>query len=61
MHPYLVERYGLDKNKGYGAKKHMDGYANTELRNGTGSRIVLANFLEKSSQKQKDWMRFEED
>jgi ribonuclease HII len=24
-HPYLVERYGLDKNKGYGAKKHMDG------------------------------------
>ena len=25
MHPYLVERYGLDKNKGYGAKKHMDG------------------------------------
>lgn len=25
QHPYLVERYGLDKNKGYGAKKHMDG------------------------------------
>ena len=24
-YPYLVERYGLDKNKGYGAKKHMDG------------------------------------
>ena len=25
QHPYLIERYGLDKNKGYGAKKHMDG------------------------------------
>jgi len=24
-HPYLVERYSLDSNKGYGAKKHLDG------------------------------------
>jgi ribonuclease HII len=24
-HPYLMERYGIDSNKGYGAKKHMDG------------------------------------
>ena len=23
--PELVERYGIDSNKGYGAKKHMDG------------------------------------
>jgi ribonuclease HII len=25
LHPELVEKYGIDKNKGYGAKKHMDG------------------------------------
>ena len=24
-YPQLVERYGLDKNKGYGTKQHMDG------------------------------------
>lgn len=24
-HPYLVERYGLDTNMGYGTKKHMEG------------------------------------
>jgi len=24
-HSYLVEYYGIDSNKGYGAKKHMDG------------------------------------
>jgi ribonuclease HII len=24
-HPYLIERYSIDSNKGYGAKKHMDG------------------------------------
>jgi len=24
-HPYLVERYDLDNNKGYGTKKHMEG------------------------------------
>ena len=24
-HPYLAEYYGIDSNKGYGAKKHMDG------------------------------------
>lgn len=23
--PELIERYGIDKNKGYGSKKHMDG------------------------------------
>jgi ribonuclease HII len=23
--PELVERYGIDSNKGYGSKKHMDG------------------------------------
>jgi ribonuclease HII len=26
-HPQLVERYDLHKNKGYGAKRHMDGIA----------------------------------
>ena len=24
-YPQLVERYGLDKNKGYGTKQHLDG------------------------------------
>jgi len=24
-HPFLAERYGIDSNKGYGAKKHLDG------------------------------------
>jgi ribonuclease HII len=24
-HPSLVERYGIDSNKGYGSKKHLDG------------------------------------
>jgi ribonuclease HII len=24
-YPYLSEKYGIDSNKGYGAKKHMDG------------------------------------
>ena len=24
-HPYLIERYSLNSNKGYGAKKHIDG------------------------------------
>jgi ribonuclease HII len=24
-HPYLAENYGIDSNKGYGAKKHLDG------------------------------------
>lgn len=24
-HPYLIENYGIDSNKGYGAKKHLDG------------------------------------
>ena len=24
-HPYLIERYNLLKNKGYGATKHMEG------------------------------------
>ena len=23
--PYLVDKYGIDSNKGYGAKKHLDG------------------------------------
>jgi len=23
--PDLIEKYGLDSNKGYGSKKHMDG------------------------------------
>ena len=23
--PELIEKYGIDSNKGYGAKKHMDG------------------------------------
>jgi ribonuclease HII len=23
--PELIERYGIDSNKGYGSKKHMDG------------------------------------
>jgi ribonuclease HII len=25
LHPDLIEKYGIDSNKGYGAKKHMDG------------------------------------
>jgi ribonuclease HII len=25
QHPTLIEHYGLDSNKGYGAKRHMDG------------------------------------
>ena len=25
QHPYLVEHYSIDSNKGYGAKKHLDG------------------------------------
>ena len=25
LHPELIENYGIDSNKGYGAKKHMDG------------------------------------
>jgi ribonuclease HII len=25
LHPELVEKYSLDTNKGYGAKKHIDG------------------------------------
>ena len=24
-HPFLAERYGIDSNKGYGSKKHLDG------------------------------------
>jgi ribonuclease HII len=24
-HPFLAENYGIDSNKGYGAKKHLDG------------------------------------
>ena len=24
-YPYLIERYSLDSNKGYGSKKHIDG------------------------------------
>ena len=24
-YPYLAERYGIDSNKGYGAKRHIDG------------------------------------
>lgn len=28
QYPYLVERYDLDSNKGYGTKKHMEGIAN---------------------------------
>jgi len=27
-HPDLKERYGLDKNKGYGTKQHLDGIKN---------------------------------
>ena len=25
QNPYLIENYGIDSNKGYGAKKHLDG------------------------------------
>ena len=25
LHPYLSEKYGIDTNKGYGAKKHIEG------------------------------------
>jgi ribonuclease HII len=25
QHPNLIEKYGIDSNKGYGAKKHLDG------------------------------------
>ena len=25
LNPELIEKYGIDSNKGYGAKKHMDG------------------------------------
>jgi ribonuclease HII len=25
LHPYLIEKYSLDTNKGYGSKKHMEG------------------------------------
>jgi ribonuclease HII len=25
QHPSLIEHYGIDSNKGYGAKKHLDG------------------------------------
>jgi ribonuclease HII len=25
LHPELSERYGIDSNKGYGAKRHLDG------------------------------------
>ena len=25
LHPELIEKYGIDSNKGYGAKKHIDG------------------------------------
>lgn len=28
QNPVLVERYGIDKNKGYGTKQHMDGIKN---------------------------------
>ena len=27
-HPYLCENYSIDTNKGYGAKKHLDGIKN---------------------------------
>lgn len=27
-HPELIEKYGIDKNKGYGSKQHLDGIRN---------------------------------
>jgi ribonuclease HII len=59
-HPELIENYGIDQNKGYGAKRHIDGIkehgitiwhrrsfgiCKTTFRKGGAKSLPLENYI----------------